>query len=241
MLELKKLSFHTASNGKKRYLLQNINLTANEGITAITGANGSGKTTLANLIAGLVFPSQGKIFWNGKNITTLHADERALLGMAYAFQCPIRFQGITVRTLLSLAAQTEDLHILEATMREVGLPLDYLERMPDRSLSGGEAKRVELATALVRNAKITVFDEPEAGIDLWSLDHLIRILQNKKQEKDRLFLLITHEKRILEIADEIVLLHHGEILHQGKKEVILPLLTDHTDSHLESLRPEVES
>ena len=240
MLELKNISYHTLKSGKKDFLLRNISFSLDEGIVAVTGANGCGKTTLVNLIAGLLAPSQGKIILDGETITALPADKRALLGMAYAFQRPVQFQGISIRTLLSLAAHTEDPLRLNEVMREVGLPQDYLERIPDRTLSGGEAKRLELATAFARNTKVSLFDEPEAGIDLWSLDRLIQIFQRKKSEGGQLFLIVTHEKRILEIADEIILMEHGRIQNMGNKEEILPLLSASPSSYLESCRTEAK-
>ena len=215
MLELKNLSFSVEENGKQKEILHDLNLKIdNSRFVVITGPNGSGKSTLAKLIMGIEKPTSGQIIFDGEDITELSITERAKRGISFAFQQPVRFKGIRVHDLLRLAAG------------KVGLcARDYIEREINSSLSGGELKRIEIATLLARQTKLSVFDEPEAGIDLWSFQNLIRIFENMQKEiKDSSIIIISHQERILRIADEIVLLSGGTIKKQGSVEDILPEL-----------------
>ena len=228
MLELKNLSFSVEDNGKQKEILHDMNLSIdNSKFVVITGPNGSGKSTLAKLIMGIEKPTWGQILFDGEDITGLSITERAKRGISFAFQQPVRFKGIRVHDLLRLAAG-KDISIAEACnyLSEVGLcARDYIEREINSSLSGGELKRIEIATLLARQTKLSVFDEPEAGIDLWSFQNLIRIFENMQKEiKDSSIIIISHQERILRIADEIVLLSGGTIKKQGSVEDILPEL-----------------
>ncbi len=228
MLELKHLSFSVESDGGQKEILRDLNLTVDSGkFVVITGPNGSGKSTLARLIMGIEKPTEGQILFDGSDITQLGVTERAKLGISFAFQQPVRFKGIRVIDLLRLAAG-KPLNITEACnyLSEVGLcARDYIEREINSSLSGGELKRVEIATLLARQTKLSVFDEPEAGIDLWSFQNLIRIFENmRKNIKDSSIVIISHQERILNIADEIVLLADGQIKKTGAADEVLPEL-----------------
>ena len=223
MLELKNLSFSVEENGKQKEILHDLNLKIdNSRFVVITGPNGSGKSTM-----GIEKPTSGQIIFDGEDITELSITERAKRGISFAFQQPVRFKGIRVHDLLRLAAG-KDITIAEACnyLSEVGLcARDYIEREINSSLSGGELKRIEIATLLARQTKLSVFDEPEAGIDLWSFQNLIRIFENMQKEiKDSSIIIISHQERILRIADEIVLLSGGTIKKQGSVEDILPEL-----------------
>ena len=229
MLELKGISVDV--DGTKE-ILKNVDLTVGDSrFVVITGPNGGGKSTLAKVIAGIVTPSQGRILWNGQDITGLSITERARLGISFAFQQPVRFKGLTVRDLLELAAggaREED--ELCGYLRDVGLCVkDYIGREVDASLSGGEMKRIEIAMAMARKTKLTVFDEPEAGIDLWSFNNLIDVFRTLRREHGGSVLIISHQERILGIADDIVVLANGGVLAQGKREDVLPGLL-HSDS-----------
>ena len=228
MLELKHLSFSVENEDGCKEILHDLNLTVNNGkFVVITGPNGSGKSTLARLIMGIEKPTQGQILFDGQDITELGITERAKLGISFAFQQPVRFKGIRVVDLLRLASG-KTLGISEACeyLSEVGLcARDYIEREINSSLSGGELKRIEIATLLARKTKLSVFDEPEAGIDLWSFQNLIRIFENMRRDiKDSSIVIISHQERILNIADEIILLSGGTIKKQGSVEDILPEL-----------------
>ena len=209
-------------------IIKGIDLTVSAGkLTVVTGPNGGGKTSIAKLTAGLVTPTSGQIVLIGTDITELDITERAKLGIAYAFQQPVHFKGLTVRDLLEIAAEeslSDDR--LCTILGKVGLCAhDYINRPVDNSLSGGEIKRVEIATALARkNAKLLVFDEPEAGIDLWSFTNLIEVFRSLKEERDRALLVISHQERILEIADEIVVIADGKVRIAGERKKILPSL-----------------
>ena len=228
MLELKNLSFSVESDGIKKEILDNLSLTIPDGkFVVITGPNGSGKSTLARLIMGIEKPSSGQIFFDGQDITALGVTERAKLGVSFAFQQPVRFKGIRVIDLLRLASGKQ-LGISEACdfLSEVGLcARDYIDREINSSLSGGELKRIEIATLLARQTRLSVFDEPEAGIDLWSFQNLIRIFENMRREiKDSSIVIISHQERILQIADEIILLSDGTIKQTGSVDEVLPQL-----------------
>lgn len=208
-------------------LIDGIDLAIENGkLTVVTGPNGGGKTTLAKIIAGLNTPSSGRIFLDDEDITDWDISKRAKSGIAYAFQQPVRFKGLTIRKLLNLAAghdmkEHEACRILE----RVGLcAREYLDRQMDTHLSGGEAKRIEIATVLARSAQVMIFDEPEAGIDLWSFNSLIDTFLRLKNERDGALLVISHQERILDIADEIVLIADGTIKAKGDKETVMPIL-----------------
>ena len=228
MLELRNLSFSVDDGGVQKEIIHDLSITIGNGkFVVITGPNGSGKSTLARLIMGIEKPTSGQIIFDGEDITELSITERAKRGISFAFQQPVRFKGIRVHDLLRLAAG-KDISIAEACnyLSEVGLcARDYIEREINSSLSGGELKRIEIATLLARQTKLSVFDEPEAGIDLWSFQNLIRIFENMQKEiKDSSIIIISHQERILRIADEIVLLSGGTIKKQGSVEDILPEL-----------------
>lgn len=226
MLELQNIKWKV-SDGTE--IIKNINLEIPSGkLVVITGPNGGGKTSLAKLIAGLEEPTSGNIILDGEDITSLDITERANKGISYAFQQPIRFKGITVRDLLELAAgkKIEEKEIC-SLLGKVGLCThDYIDREVNSSLSGGEIKRIEIATVLARNTKLTIFDEPEAGIDLWSFNELIDAFVEIKENYAGTLLIISHQERILNIADEIVVIANGVVKNIGKKEEILPTLLE---------------
>lgn len=228
MLELKDVGF-SVEEGKK--ILKQIHLTIEDNqFVVITGPNGGGKSTLAKLIAGIYTPSQGKILLDGEDITNDSITARARKGISYGFQQPVRFKGITVKDLISLAAG-EELSIANVCqyLSEVGLcARDYVGREVNGSLSGGELKRIEIATVLARKTKVTVLDEPEAGIDLWSFKNLIAVFEKLHKEIQGTIIIISHQERILNIADKIVVLSDGEVIAQGRKEDILPELLQNT-------------
>ena len=232
MLELRNVSFSVADdNGEQtKEIIKNVNLTIGEReFVAITGPNGGGKSTMARLIMGIEKPTSGRILYNGEDITELSITERAKLGLGFAFQMPVRFKGITVKDLLALAYGGK-LSTSEACqyLSEVGLcARDYVNREVNASLSGGELKRIEIATILARKPKFSVFDEPEAGIDLWSFQNLIRIFDRLHKEMDGSVVVISHQERILNIADRIVVIAGGEVLEQAASEELLPkILSD---------------
>lgn len=226
MLELKNISYKVDEDGKEKYILQDVNLTIDERFVAFTGPNGGGKSTLAKVIAGILKPTSGKIYFDGEDITDLSVTERAKLGVSYAFQQPVRFKGLTVRDLINIAAG-KPLKVSDACsyLSEVGMcARDYIDREVNASLSGGELKRIEIATILARGTKLSVFDEPEAGIDLWSFGNLIKVFENMHEKTRGNILIISHQERILNIADKIVVIANGKVKQQGKKEEILPAL-----------------
>ncbi len=226
MLELKNISYKVDEDGKEKYILQDVNLTIDERFVAFTGPNGGGKSTLAKVIAGILKPTSGKIYFDGEDITDLSVTERAKLGVSYAFQQPVRFKGLTVRDLINIAAG-KPLKVSDACsyLSEVGMcARDYIDREVNASLSGGELKRIEIATILARGTKLSVFDEPEAGIDLWSFGNLIKVFENMHEKTQGNILIISHQERILNIADKIVVIANGKVKQQGKKEDVLPAL-----------------
>ena len=232
MLELRNVSFSVRdenSNGTKE-ILKNINLQLPEQqFIVITGPNGGGKSTLAKLIAGIEKPTEGQILFNGQDITDWDITQRAKNGISYAFQQPVRFKGITVTDLLCLAAGNKkpDKCVVCQYLSEVGLCAeDYVNREVDSSLSGGELKRIEIATIVARrNTKLAIFDEPEAGIDLWSFHKLIKVFEGMHDKKQSI-LIISHQERILNIADQIILIADGAVSKVGSKDEILPELMD---------------
>ena len=224
MLELKNISMDIL--GEKE-ILKNVNLTVKDGqFIVITGPNGGGKSTLAKVIAGIYQPSSGSIFFDGKDITQMDITERAKAGISFAFQQPVRFKGITVRDIIELAAGgklSEDQ--LCNYLRDVGLcAKDYIDREINDSLSGGEIKRIEIAMVMARKTRLTIFDEPEAGIDLWGFNNLIDVFKKLRPENQGSIIIISHQERILNIADEIVVLADGEITAHGPRDEILPTL-----------------
>ena len=229
MLTLENISFQV--NGK--YILKNINLVIQDNeFTVITGPNGGGKSTLAKIIMGIETPTEGKIFFDGEDITNLSIDERAKRKIAYAFQQPPRFKGMSVRRLLSLAHGRDlDEERCCSYLTDVGLcSKDYLDRDVDASLSGGEVKRIEIASILARDVKLSIFDEPEAGIDLWSFAKLVETFQKLQKESKQSIILISHQERIMQLADEIVIIEGGTIKEKGNKDRILPQLMSEFDT-----------
>ena len=229
MLELKNVSFAVEDENGEKEIIKNISLKVDENkFIVITGPNGGGKSTLAKLIAGIEKPTSGQILFNGVDITNMSITERANLGISFAFQQPVRFKGIQVLDLIRIAAKKR-LSAADACeyLAEVGLcAKDYINREVNASLSGGELKRIEIATVLARATALSVFDEPEAGIDLWSFQNLIQVferMQEKNKEQGSI-IIISHQERILNIADEIVVLRAGEIIKHGPKEEVLPTL-----------------
>ena len=226
MLELKNISNAAEDEGGTKEILNDINLTVSERFVAVTGPNGGGKSTLARVIAGIIKPTSGRIIFDGQDITELGITERAKLGISFAFQQPVRFKGIRVYDLLQLAAGKK-ITIGEACdyLSRVGMcARDYINREVNASLSGGELKRIEIATILARGTKLSLFDEPEAGIDLWSFSNLIAVFEKMYEEINGSILIISHQERILEIADKIVVIAGGRITDQGSKDEILPKL-----------------
>ena len=224
MLELKNISMDIP--GEKE-ILKNVNLTVKDGqFIVITGPNGGGKSTLAKVIAGIYQPSSGSIFFDGKDITQMDITERAKAGISFAFQQPVRFKGITVRDIIELAAggKLSEEQLCDY-LRDVGLcAKDYIDREINDSLSGGEIKRIEIAMVMARKTRLTIFDEPEAGIDLWSFNNLIDVFKKLRREIQGSIIIISHQERILNIADETVVLADGEITAHGGRDEILPTL-----------------
>ncbi len=225
MLELQHVGFSVpAKNGGKTVILDDINLKIEDRFVAVTGPNGSGKSTVAKIIAGIERPTAGKILFDGEDITSLSVTERARRGIGYAFQQPVRFKGLTVKDLISLAAG-KTLSVASACeyLSEVGLcAKEYVGREVDASLSGGELKRIEIAQILARGTRLSVFDEPEAGIDLWSFGNLIRVFEGMYERTKGTLLIISHQERILNIADKIAVIAGGRLTAYGKKEDVLP-------------------
>ena len=225
MLELKDICFSAENeDGAIKEILKNVNLQLDNGFAVITGPNGGGKSTLAKIIAGIIKPTSGKILLDGEDITDLSVTDRAKKGISFAFQQPVRFKGITVHDLISLAAGKE-ISISEACdyLSQVGLcARDYINREINASLSGGELKRIEIATVLARSTKISIFDEPEAGIDLWSFNSLIKVFESMHSTLGGSIVIISHQERILNIADKVIVISGGTVKNIGKKDEILP-------------------
>ena len=226
MLELKDVCFQVNEDAKDKEILKNINLKLDDRFVAITGPNGGGKSTLARVIAGIVRPTSGKIYLDGVDITDYSITERAKAGISFAFQQPVRFKGLTVRDLITLASG-KDISVAEACsyLSEVGLcAKDYIDREVNASLSGGELKRIEIAMVIARGTKLSIFDEPEAGIDLWSFQNLIQVFEHMHEKINGSILIISHQERILNIADKIVLIADGEVRKVGTRKEVLPEL-----------------
>ena len=234
MLELKNISFMVDSEGADKEIIRDVSLTIpDRKMVVVTGPNGGGKSTLARLIAGIEKPTSGQILLNGEDITDKNVTERANLGIGFAFQQPVKFKGIRVIDLIRLAAGKR-LSIANACeyLSAVGLcAMDYIDREVNASLSGGELKRIEIATLLARQTRLSVFDEPEAGIDLWSFQNLIEVFRRLREHiEDSSIMIISHQERILAIADEIVVLKDGVVDKQGPREEILPELLGTTSA-----------
>ncbi len=226
MLELKNISYLVDDENNKKNILKDVSFTVDERFVAITGPNGGGKSTLAKVIAGIVKPTSGHIIFDGRDITDLGITERANLGISYAFQQPVRFKGLTVKDLIQLAAgEKKNVTDICSVLSEVGLcARDYINREVNASLSGGELKRIEIAMILARGTKFSVFDEPEAGIDLWSFQNLIKVFEKMHEKTNGSILIISHQERILDIADKIIVVANGEVSAIGSKTEILPEL-----------------
>lgn len=229
MLELVNVGFSVKEKGKTKEILKNINLKIDsDKFFVITGPNGSGKSTLAKVIMGINKPTSGKILFDGEDITNLSVTERARKGISFAFQQPVKFKGITVKKMIELATGME-ISVGEACkfLADVGLcARDYIDREIDGSLSGGELKRIEIATIVARSSKLTIFDEPEAGIDLWSFNSLIKTFKNLKEKYKCGFIIISHQERILSIADKIIILSNGTVSKIGKKDDVMPNIAE---------------
>ncbi len=229
MLELKNVSYEVNDENVNKEIIKNISFTIDERFVAITGPNGGGKSTLAKIIAGILTPTEGRIFLDGKDITDLSITERAKNGISFAFQQPVRFKGITVKDLITFAVG----HSITTTeacsyLSEVGLcAKDYINRELNASLSGGEAKRIEIAMTMARGTSLSIFDEPEAGIDLWSFQSLIKVFEMMHEKSGGSIIIISHQERILNIADKVIVLANGELVNIGSKDEVLPgLLVD---------------
>ena len=223
MLEFKNVSYQTPEG---KVILRDVSLKIDDRFVAVTGPNGSGKSTMAKLIAGIYTPTSGKILLDGVDITNLSITERAKGGISFAFQQPVRFKGITVKELISIASG-KNISVAEACsfLSEVGLcAKDYVNREVDGSLSGGELKRIEIAMINARGTKLSVFDEPEAGIDLWSFNNLIQVFRNMYEKTKGTIVIISHQERILDIADKIIVIADGRVAAYGTKNEILPEL-----------------
>ncbi len=222
MIELKNITYKVIDQGKEKTILDNISCVFNDkSVTAITGQNGGGKSTITKIIMGIIKQSSGEIYYNGKEISNLTIDERANLGIGYAFQQPILFKGLTVKDLIDIASK-ESNSVSKACeyLSKVGLcAKEYINRVFDKSLSGGEQKRIEIALAIAKNSDVTIFDEPEAGIDLWSFDKL-----NALFDKNKSYIIVSHQEKILSKVDKIIVINNGKITESGSSKSVLKKL-----------------
>ena len=245
MLELKGLTYQVGDNGGQTDILRGIDLTIQDNaFVVITGPNGGGKPTLAKTIMGLVKPTGGQILWNGTDITALSITERAKLGISYGFQQPPRFKGLKVRDLLELASGRQKLTRDQCCsyLNRVGLcAADYIDREVDTSLSGGEVKRIEIATILARPSGLLIFDEPEAGIDLWSFAKLTETFRMLQDRRENTIIVISHQERIIDLADEIVMISGGKVARHGPKAEIMPHILADTGGMCNFLQPDREN
>ena len=226
MLELKNVSFKVTTEDGEKEILKDINLCIEDKFVAITGPNGGGKSTLAKIIAGIYQPTGGQILLDGEDITHKTITERAKMGISFAFQQPVRFKGLTVGDLITLASG-KTISVSEACtyLSEVGLcAREYIDREINASLSGGELKRIEIAMIMARGTKLSVFDEPEAGIDLWSFNNLIRVFEKMNEKTNGSIIIISHQEKILDIAEKIIVIANGQVKSYGTKKDILPEL-----------------
>ena len=226
MIELKNIGFDVYEDGVKKSIIKDISIKIDDRFVALTGPNGGGKSTLAKIIAGIVTPTRGQIFLDGEDITNLSITERAKRGISFAFQQPVRFKGITVKDLISMA-KGKEISVSEACgyLSEVGLcAKDYINREVNASLSGGELKRIEIATVMARSTALSIFDEPEAGIDLWSFNNLIKVFEKMHEKIGGSIMIISQQERILDIADKVIVIADGNVVKSGSKEEILPEL-----------------
>lgn len=232
MLELVDVCYEVDDNGKKKEILKNVSVKFDDKFVAITGPNGGGKSTLAKMIAGIIKPTSGKIYFNGEDITDKSITERANMGISFAFQQPVRFKGITVMDLIKLAAG-DKISVSGACeyLSAVGLcARDYINREVNASLSGGELKRIEIAMIIARGTELSVFDEPEAGIDLWSFKNLIEVFEKMHEKNNGSIIIISHQERILNIADSVVVIADGKVTQSGARQDILPELLNESGS-----------
>ena len=242
MLELQHICYDVEQDGEDKGILRDIDLTIDERFVAITGPNGGGKSTLAKIIAGIYTPTSGRILLDGEDITGLDITQRARRGVSFAFPQPVRFKGLTVKDLITLASG-KNIGVPEACnyLSEVGLcAKDYIDREVDGSLSGGELKRIEIAMIMARGTKLSVFDEPEAGIDLWSFSNLIQVFEHLHETINGSILIISHQERILNIADRIIVLADGQVRSDGGREEILPQLLGEAPSVCSALSDKVK-
>ena len=225
MLELKNITYTVQDdNGNSHDILKDVSLTIDERFVAITGPNGGGKSTLAKIIAGIYTPTSGRILLDGVDITDMSITERAKAGISFAFQQPVRFKGLTVQDLITMAAG-RPITISEACnyLSEVGLcAREYIHREINASLSGGELKRIEIAMIMARGTKLSIFDEPEAGIDLWSFGNLIQVFEKMHEKLGGSIMIISHQERILNIADRVIVVANGQVRTEGSRDEILP-------------------
>ena len=241
MIELRNVTYHVKDETGEKDVLDNVSVKLDGRFVALTGPNGGGKSTLAKLIAGIDAPSAGRILFDGEDITSLSVTERARRGISFAFQQPVRFKGITVKDLITIASGRK-IGVAQACeyLSEVGLcARDYIDREVNAWLSGGELKRIEIATVLARGTKLSIFDEPEAGIDLWSFNNLIRVFESMYEKKGGSILIISHQERILNIADKILVIADGRLSKIGTREEILPELLGSSEGACQTLSEKI--
>ncbi|MDD3219994.1 MAG: ATP-binding cassette domain-containing protein [Lachnospiraceae bacterium] len=232
MLELRNISYEVDDNHDNKEILKDVSVKIEDHFVAITGPNGGGKSTLAKMIAGIIKPTSGQILLDGEDITEFDITERAKKGISFAFQQPVHFKGLTVKDMITIAAG-KDMTVTEICniLSEVGLcAREYIDREINSSLSGGELKRIEIAMIAARGTKMSIFDEPEAGIDLWSFNSLIKVFEKMRDEINGTILIISHQERILNIADKIIVIADGRLEKVGTKEEVLPALLDTAES-----------